>query len=202
MDALEHEVSAGHQVIVSVDGPKIWNALGVPDGVFDPNTQDHAVTVTGIDTTNNIVHLNDTGHPNGADEAVPLSVFEQAWQLSGHAMVATTDPDHPQTHADPLAVPGPIPPATEHDPFAAPTDHPLITTAMLAGGVGVAAVGAAALGSKEARAAAMANTAAMINRARAAAAAHTDAAVNRTRGWIEQRKAGPGAEHQASPAPE
>jgi len=98
MIALEHDLAAGDKVIASVDGPYIWNAIG--DGpVTDQGQADHAVVVTGIDTTKGIVYLNDSGVQNGAAEAVPILVFENAWETSGDAMVvAQSDSgDHSDT---------------------------------------------------------------------------------------------------------
>jgi hypothetical protein len=109
--AMESELAAGHQVIASVDAETIWNSVSGTDSP-DAGTADHAVVVTGVDTTNGVVYLNDSGTPNGAAEAVPLSVFEQAWATSGHAMVAT---DGAELASDPLDAPSPS--------FAAPADY-------------------------------------------------------------------------------
>jgi 2-polyprenyl-3-methyl-5-hydroxy-6-metoxy-1,4-benzoquinol methylase len=46
--------------------------------------------VTGVDTDAGIVHLNDSGPENGADEQVSLETFTAAWQTSGNEMVVTT----------------------------------------------------------------------------------------------------------------
>jgi hypothetical protein len=103
ISALQDELAAGHQVITSVDAETVWNSVS---GTTSPDagTADHAVVVTGIDTTNGVVYLNDSGVPNGAAEAVPLSVFEQAWATSGHAMVAT---DGQELATNPLDAPSP-----------------------------------------------------------------------------------------------
>ena len=205
IDALRQQLSAGHHVIVFVDAEKIWGSIGLP-GQQDSNTPDHFVEVTGIDPDKGVVYLNDTGnqdpaHPHaGAGEAVKIEVFEKAWQTGRHAMVATTVADHAVVNPDPCAVPGPNLPASPADPFAphhVETPGALDRVAELAvvGGLGAVAVGA--LAGREARAAAIANTTAVLNRARRAAATHTDSAVNRACSWIDQRKARPSAEPQA-----
>jgi hypothetical protein len=174
MDALQQQLSTGHHVLVGVDGEKIWDAIGVPHSHPDSNDPDHVVEVTGVDTDKGVVYLNDTGNADpsspvsGAGEAVDIKVFENAWASADHAMVATTDADPAAVTLAPHAVPGPICPAPHVDPFAPITDHPAETAAVVAG-IGVAAVGASALATKESRAAAMANVTAMINRARGAA---------------------------------
>ncbi len=111
ISALESELAAGHQVIASVDAETVWNSVAGTDSP-DAGVADHAVVVTGIDTTNGIVYLNDSGTPNGAAEAVPLAVFDQAWATSGHAMVAT---DGKELATNPLDAPSPS--------FAVPADY-------------------------------------------------------------------------------
>jgi hypothetical protein len=123
LSALESELASGHQVIVSVDAETVWNSVAGTTSA-DSGVADHAVVVTGIDTTNGVVYLNDSGTPDGAAEAVPISVFESAWTTSGHAMVAT---DGASIAANPLDAPSPsfMAPAdySYTDPFApAPTD--------------------------------------------------------------------------------
>jgi hypothetical protein len=39
-----------------------------------------------------MVVLNDSGTPDGAGERVPLAIFEQAWEDSGHLMVTAAQP--------------------------------------------------------------------------------------------------------------
>lgn len=46
--------------------------------------------VTGVDTDNGIVHLNDSGGDDGADEQVSISTFNASWATSGNEMVVTT----------------------------------------------------------------------------------------------------------------
>jgi len=118
--ALENELAAGHQVIASIDAETVWNSVDHQNSP-DQGTADHAVVVTGIDTTNGVVYLNDSGTSNGAEEAVPLSVFEQAWATSGHAMVAT---DGAELVTSPLDAPGPSFSFPTTDPFSDPFSTP------------------------------------------------------------------------------
>jgi hypothetical protein len=53
------------------------------------------VVVTGVDTANGIVHLNDSGVKTGRDEQVSLDVFIKAWAAvdevgSEQEMIVTT----------------------------------------------------------------------------------------------------------------
>ncbi|MGH3636198.1 MAG: hypothetical protein ACRDTS_19345, partial [Mycobacterium sp.] len=50
---------------------------------------DHAVVVTGVDTGNNIVHLNDSGIPTGRDEQIPMDTFTQAWATGDNLLIVT-----------------------------------------------------------------------------------------------------------------
>ena len=115
---LQQQLNAGHHVLVGVDAEKIWSAIGLPTGP-DGNHPDHVVEVTGIDTDKGVVYLNDTGNPHsGAAEAVDINVFEQAWALSQHEMVASTDADPAAANPNPMAVPGTILPMAQLDPFS------------------------------------------------------------------------------------
>jgi hypothetical protein len=90
MEGIEQQLGAGHKVIVSVNGELIWHR---PVETKDENGNprgDHAVVVTGVDTANNVVHLNDSGTPDGRDEQIPMALFLQAWDASKQLMVVTT----------------------------------------------------------------------------------------------------------------
>ncbi len=90
IEGIEQQLSAGHKVIVSVNGELIWHQ---PVETTDDNGNprgDHAVVVTGVDTANNVVHLNDSGTPEGRDEQIPMALFLQAWGASKELMVFTT----------------------------------------------------------------------------------------------------------------
>jgi len=87
MPGIEQELGAGHKVIVSVNAELIWDQpVETKDDNGDPEG-DHAVVVTGVDTAKGIVHLNDSGTPDGRDEQIPLALFMQAWDASGELMV-------------------------------------------------------------------------------------------------------------------
>jgi hypothetical protein len=83
MDALVDVLDAGKKVIAGVNAETIWDEDG------DHTIGDHDLVVTGVDTNAGIVHLNDSGTDDGADELVPIDVFEAAWETSGHDMVIT-----------------------------------------------------------------------------------------------------------------
>ncbi|OBG22814.1 hypothetical protein [Mycobacterium sp. 852002-51057_SCH5723018] len=89
MAGLERALGGGHKVIVSVNGELIWQQ---PVEAKDQNgnpVSDHAVVVTGVDTANHIVHLNDSGTSEGRDEQIPMGLFVRAWDTSNDLMVVT-----------------------------------------------------------------------------------------------------------------
>lgn len=83
LHSIEQVLGRGGAVIVDLNSESIWDVDG------DRTIADHAVVVTGIDTAVGVVHLNDSGTADGADEQVPVEVFEAAWNTSGNQMVAT-----------------------------------------------------------------------------------------------------------------
>jgi hypothetical protein len=88
MGALEQDLAGGHKVIAALNAETIWN---YPRGNGDRTTPDHAVVVTGVDTGTNLVHLNDSGTPNGRDEQIPLATFSQAWTTSDDLLIVTQE---------------------------------------------------------------------------------------------------------------
>ena len=86
---LREALENGEKVIVSVDADEIW--YGETDDVFTPTDgANHAVQVIGIDYSdpdNPMVILNDSGHPDGCGEMVPLDVFMDAWEDGGYQMI-------------------------------------------------------------------------------------------------------------------
>jgi hypothetical protein len=74
----------GGAVIVNLNAETIWDLDG------DRTQADHALVVTGVDTDNGVVHLNDSGTDDGADEQVSIDTFTAAWQTSGNEMVVTS----------------------------------------------------------------------------------------------------------------
>ena len=90
MEGLEDALGAGHKVVASVNAELIWHKP-VEDRDKNGNpTHNHTVVVTGVDTGNDVVHLNDSGSRHGADEQVPMALFIQAWAASDQLMVVTT----------------------------------------------------------------------------------------------------------------
>lgn len=90
MEALEHHLGNGRAVIVSVNAEMIWGVtIDNKDEAGNP-VSDHAVVVTGVDTANGVVHLNDSGSDEGRDEQVPMALFMQAWATSQDFMAVTT----------------------------------------------------------------------------------------------------------------
>lgn len=82
MEALEKYLSDGHKIIAGVNAETIWDSA---DG--QRSEPDHALVVTGIDTRNGIVHLNDSGTRDGRDEQVPIATFVKAWKTGGFRMI-------------------------------------------------------------------------------------------------------------------
>jgi hypothetical protein len=90
MEELERQLGLGHKVIVSVNGELLWHE---PVEEKDKNgnpSHDHTVVVTGVDTANGVVHINDSGSRDGRDAQIPIALFVQAWDASGKLMVVTT----------------------------------------------------------------------------------------------------------------
>jgi peptidase C39-like protein len=88
MGALERDLAGGHKVIAALNAETIWN---YPPGNGDRTTPDHAVVVTGVDTGANVVHVNDSGTPNGRDEQIPVATFSQAWATSDDLLIVTQE---------------------------------------------------------------------------------------------------------------
>ncbi|MEM6105584.1 C39 family peptidase [Mycobacterium sp. 050272] len=90
IEGLEEQLGEGHKVIVSVNAELIWGQpVENKDDKGNPRG-DHAVVVTGIDTANDVVHLNDSGTKDGRDEQIPMALFMKAWEASKQLMVFTT----------------------------------------------------------------------------------------------------------------
>ena len=83
MPALEGYLDASGAVVAIADADIIWHDPGAGYGP-------HAVVVTEVDTVNGVVHLNDSGPADGADEQVSIADFESAWGLDGHQLVVAT----------------------------------------------------------------------------------------------------------------
>jgi hypothetical protein len=88
MGTLERDLAGGHKVIAALNAETIWN---YPAGNGDRTTPDHAVVVTGVDTGTNIVHVNDSGTPDGRNEQIPMATFSQAWTTSDDLLIVTQE---------------------------------------------------------------------------------------------------------------
>ncbi|MEB3067932.1 C39 family peptidase [[Mycobacterium] vasticus] len=86
LTGLEQDLAAGRKVIAGLNAETIWN---YPAGQGQRTQADHAVVVTGVDTANDVVHLNDSGTPDGRDEQIPLATFTQAWATSNNLLIVT-----------------------------------------------------------------------------------------------------------------
>jgi hypothetical protein len=88
MAGLEQDLAGGHKVIAGVNAETIWN---YPPGEGQRTRADHAVVVTGVDTADDIVHLNDSGIITGRDERIPMDTFRQAWATSDNLLIVTEE---------------------------------------------------------------------------------------------------------------
>jgi hypothetical protein len=86
MGGLEQDLAGGRKVIAALNAETIWN---YPAGQGNRTEADHAVVVTGVDTRTDIVHLNDSGTPNGRDEQIPMATFAQAWATGNNLLIVT-----------------------------------------------------------------------------------------------------------------
>jgi hypothetical protein len=86
MGGLEQDLAGGRKVIAALNAETIWN---YPQGQGNRSEADHAVVVTGVDTRTDIVHLNDSGTPNGRDEQIPIATFAQAWATGNNILIVT-----------------------------------------------------------------------------------------------------------------
>ena len=90
------ELSQGHKIIVGVDSGELWGNSFIEwlRDFFLGDTPDHAIIVSGIDTSdpNNImVYVTDPGNGDH-NKAYPLDQFMDAWKDAQCFMVATDDP--------------------------------------------------------------------------------------------------------------
>jgi hypothetical protein len=93
IEGVEQLLSSGHAVMVSVNAEMIWGESIETKDAEGNAVSDHAVVVTGVDTANNVVHLNDSGNKDGKDgkdEQIPLALFVKAWDTSNELVVVTT----------------------------------------------------------------------------------------------------------------
>jgi hypothetical protein len=93
MGALGQFLGGCHKVIVSVNAEMIWHKPVEEKNRDGKPRSDHAVVVTGVDTANGVVHLNDSGTAKGRDEQIPVELFARSWATGHNFMVVTTDAD-------------------------------------------------------------------------------------------------------------
>ena len=93
---LADELANGHKVIIGVDSSELWHRVPIIDDLKDAlgfEAADHAVVVSGIDTTepgNPCVIISDPGTGEPAAR-YPLDRFIDAWRDSGFTMVSTVE---------------------------------------------------------------------------------------------------------------
>jgi hypothetical protein len=91
MEELEHYLADGHKVIVGVNAELIWGKPVETKDRDGDRVADHAVVVTGIDTANGKVHLNDSDNPHGQDETISIELFAKSWATSGNQLTVTEE---------------------------------------------------------------------------------------------------------------
>lgn len=104
LQSLEGYLASGHEVILGVDGDRIWHDL--PAGQ-DAGRANHALVVTGIDPHTGYAYLNDPGTTDGRMEAVPISVLMSAWSTSDYTAVVTDGAQGDHTAEPPTPTPAP-----------------------------------------------------------------------------------------------
>ena len=82
LPALERYPGDDRRVIAWVNSAIIWNTGD------QRSTADHFLLVTGIDTDNDVVHLNDPGADH-ADERISVATFTSAWRTGEESIVVT-----------------------------------------------------------------------------------------------------------------
>lgn len=91
-----NELSQGHKIIVGVDSAELWGNSFIEwlRDFFLGETPDHAIIVSGIDTTdpdNIMIYVTDPGNGDH-NKAYPLDQFMDAWKDAQCFMVATDSP--------------------------------------------------------------------------------------------------------------
>jgi hypothetical protein len=90
---LVNELAQGHKVIVGVDSGELWGD-NIFDKIFEDNAADHALIVSGVDTSdpNNVkVIVTDPGTGNLLKE-YSMEEFVDAWEDSNCFMMTTNNP--------------------------------------------------------------------------------------------------------------
>ncbi len=87
------QLAQGHQVIVTVDSNELLNPGLMSDfcDLLNPNGVNHAIVVTGVDTTNpDDIRILVTDPGTGEAASYPVEQFKDAWEDSTFHMVHTT----------------------------------------------------------------------------------------------------------------
>jgi hypothetical protein len=90
IEDLANYLGAGHAITVGIDADEVW--YGEDDETDSGMGGNHQVVVTGIDLTNGVVYLNDSGTPDGQASAIPLDQFADAWADCSNSMIVTDLP--------------------------------------------------------------------------------------------------------------
>lgn len=102
LDSLEATLDDPNKAaIAGINSGVLWAYVFKEDPPPNVNPANHAVVVIGVDTANNVVHLNDSGlgdmvdpqtkQPMGRDLQVPLDVFVRAWSASAYITFIAED---------------------------------------------------------------------------------------------------------------
>jgi hypothetical protein len=84
IDNVKAALTAGQSVIVTVNADIAWGSAA-PGGAVTAN---HAITVLGIDTVNNIVYVNDSAFlTKGKGMAIKMNVFMSAWAANDYQTI-------------------------------------------------------------------------------------------------------------------
>jgi len=89
MEDIVNCLNQGGKVIVGVDGNEIIDP-NHDSSSFAPNDPNHAIEVIGVDYSdpdNPMVIINDSGHPDGCGEMVPVDQFVNAWEDSQYQII-------------------------------------------------------------------------------------------------------------------
>lgn len=106
LKALVSALSQQKAAMVGVHGATIWNAVENEPPTEGTLQADHQVVVLGVDLTNRVVYLNDSGFAEqGKNMKVPLDAFMRAWQADNFEMTAAA------LKADEKSTPAPQSPA-------------------------------------------------------------------------------------------
>ncbi len=106
LQSLEGYLASGHEVILGVDGDRIWHDIPASQ---DAGHANHALVVTGIDPKTGWAYLNDPGTTDGREEAVPISTLMSAWSTSDYTAIVTDSSQPgmgPETDLPPHTEPG------------------------------------------------------------------------------------------------